>query len=407
MHDNLLRSRRYDLDWLRVGAILTVFVFHGSRFFDTGFWHVKNPATYFGVQVWITFLANWLMPLIFAISGASLFYAIGSRGARKFVADKVLRLLVPLVVGIFTHVMVQVYLERLTHHQFSGSFWAFIPRYFDGLYGYGGNFAWMGLHLWYLLVLFVYSLFFYPLLRLLLTGPGKRLLDGFGQFLALPGAVYALALPVGGLLVALKPRGFWGGRDFGGWPLLVYVLFFLYGFILISHEGLQRRVQQQRWISLGAGALCLLALLALWTSKGDPIFGTARYAQVFGIFGIGSWCWILAFFGFGSKYLKRSTRFLTYANQAVLPFYIMHQTVLLIIGYYVTRWQIPDLLKFVVISGSSFILIAIFYEFVIRRINVLRILFGMKPRPVSSRNTRRQTTREGDISVRTFGIDRP
>jgi hypothetical protein len=71
--------------------------------------------------------------------------------------------------------------------------------------------------------------------------------------------------------------------------------------------------------------------------------------------------------------------FLTYANEAVLPFYIMHQTVLLVIGYYVTRWHIPDLLKFVTISGSSFTLIVGVYEFLIRRVNVLRVLFGMKP----------------------------
>ena len=69
--------RRNDLDWLRVLAILAVFVFHSGRFFDLGGWHVKNPTTYFGVQVWITFLANWLMPVVFAISGASLFYAPG------------------------------------------------------------------------------------------------------------------------------------------------------------------------------------------------------------------------------------------------------------------------------------------------------------------------------------------
>jgi glucan biosynthesis protein C len=380
MSDNLLRSsRRYDLDWLRVGAISTVFIFHSSRFFDTDYWHVKNPTTYFGVQVWITFLANWLMPLIFAVSGASLFYAIGSRGAKKFVADKVLRLLVPLIVGIFTHVMLQVYLDRLTHHQFSGSFWAFIPHYFDGWFGFGGNFAWMGLHLWYLEVLFVFSLLLYPLFRWLLTDVGKRILDGFAWFLALPGAVYVLALPVAGLLVALNPRSFWGTRDFGGWPLLVYLLFFLYGFIIMTHEGLQKRIQQQRWISLIAGVLCFFALLALWASKGDPAFGSPRYLQVFGIFGISSWCWILAFFGFGFKYLTRSTPVLTYANEAVLPFYIMHQTVLLAVGYFVTRWRIPDALKFLVISGGSFILIAVVYEFLIRRVDVLRVLFGMKP----------------------------
>ena len=85
--------RRYDLDWLRVYVIFAVFVFHSGRFFDMDGWHLKNPATHVASQVWTSFLANWLMPLIFVISGASLFYALGSRGARKFVDDKIKRLL--------------------------------------------------------------------------------------------------------------------------------------------------------------------------------------------------------------------------------------------------------------------------------------------------------------------------
>ena len=63
----------------------------------------------------------------------------------------------------------------------------------------------------------------------------------------------------------------------------------------------------------------------------------------------------------------------------MLPFYVMHQTVLLVVGYFVVRWAVPDLLKFGVISLSSFVLILIVYEFAIRRSNLPRVLFGMKP----------------------------
>ena len=131
--------------------------------------------------MWVSFLGNWLMPLIFVISGASLFFALGSRGVVRFVNDKVLRLLVPLVVGVFTHAMLGVYLERVTTHQFTGSFFAFIPHYFEGWYGFGGNFAWMGLHLWYLLILFVFSLLLYPLFRRLKAGVGARVLGAIGD----------------------------------------------------------------------------------------------------------------------------------------------------------------------------------------------------------------------------------
>jgi hypothetical protein len=318
------------------------------------------------------------MPFIFMISGASLYYALGSRGARKFIDDKVKRLLVPLIVGIFTHVMFQVYLEQITHSQFSGTFIEFIPHYFEGWYGFGGNFAWMGLHLWYLLILFLFSLLFYPLFRWLSAGFGKQLLDGFATFLALPGMVYILGLPIAGLSIVLDPREIIGIRDFGGWPLWIYMLFFLNGFIVMSHAGLQKRIQQVRWISLAIAVMGFLGLGVIWAGQGDPVFGSPRYAQVFGIFGMCSWCWLLAFFGFGMKHLNFKTNFLSYANEAILPFYILHQTVLLCIGYFVTQWNIPDLLKFFLISSSSFFVIMAVYEYLIRRVNILRVLFGMK-----------------------------
>jgi glucan biosynthesis protein C len=158
-------THRYDLDWLRVLAILSVFAFHTSRIFDLDDWSIKNATTYPSVHLWTNYPSHWMMPLIFVISGMSTFYALGTRSAGRFVKDRALRLLVPLLVGIFTHVMLQVYLERVSHGQFSGSFFAFIPHYFDGMYAFGGNFAWMGLYLWYLELLFVFSLLLLPLFR--------------------------------------------------------------------------------------------------------------------------------------------------------------------------------------------------------------------------------------------------
>jgi glucan biosynthesis protein C len=78
--------------------------------------------------------------------------------------------------------------------------------------------------------------------------------------------------------------------------------------------------------------------------------------------------------------LNYGTPFLSYANEAVLPFYILHQTVLLCVGYFVVQWAIPDLLKWVIILMVSFPIIMVLYEFLVRRYNVMRVLFGMKLR---------------------------
>lgn len=377
MTANTPTQRRIDLDWLRVILIGFVFIFHSGRFFDTGGWHVKNAETFFGVQVWTTFLAMWMMPAIFMVSGASLFFALGSSNG-KFVKDKVLRLLVPLVVGVFTHVAVQVYLERVSHHQFRGTFFEFLPHYFDGLYTSGGNFAWMGLHLWYLLVLFVFSIALLPLFRWL-QGRGARALSKFGDVVALPLVVYALAIPIALLMVNLNPRNLLlGSKDWGGWPLPVYLFFFVYGFVVISHAGLQRRIVQQRWLSLVLGLAGFAVLFVIWGTQGDPYFGSTRYAQVFTVFGISSWCWVLAIFGFGMKHLTRNSRYLQPLNEAVLPFYVLHQSVLIVVGYFVVQWDIPAEMKWLIIAQLSFAIIVGMIA-IIRRVNVLRFLFGMKP----------------------------
>jgi glucan biosynthesis protein C len=370
-------ERRFDLDWLRVLTILTVFIFHSGRFFDMGDWHVKNPTTYFGDDVWTAFLADWMMPFIFVISGASLYYVIAKGGTGKFVKDKILRLGVPLVVGVFTHAALMVYLERLTHHQFYGSFWEFIPYYFQGWYGFGGNFAWMGLHLWYLLILFLFSLLLYPLFRWLRTG-GSAFLNRVSAFITVPGVVYLLALPGMLLISVLDPRTPLGQRGFGGWSFVIYIFFFIYGFVVISSPRLQQRIIGQRWVSLLGGILALLASFASHGIGPDPAFGTTPFVIYNALFALAAWCFILAILGFGMLHLSKTTPYVQYANEAVLPFYVLHQTVLLSVGYFVVQSALPDLLKWLVIAVISFSIILGLYEFLIRRINVLRFLFGMK-----------------------------
>jgi glucans biosynthesis protein C len=378
-------QRRYDLDWLRVLTILTIFVFHSGRFFDTEDWLVKNPTTYFAMEVWTYFLAAWMMPLVFVISGASIFYALNKRSAiGGLIKDKILRLMVPLAVGACTHIAVQVYVEYRFQGRFSGSFWDFLPHYFDGFRDFGGNFAWTGVHLWYLLVLFIFSLGFLPLFLWLKGRTGGRLLDWLGNLLAKPGLVYLLAIPGTLMVPFLNPDRFLTSRDWGGWGLPVYIPFFLAGFLFVSGESLQATIRRQRWFSLVVGAVLFTILLGVAVSQGDLVFGTETYSLFFALFSLFSWSFVLAFLGFGMQHLTFNTPFLRYANEAVLPFYILHQTVIICVGYFVVQQPIPDPLKFVVIAVSSFAIIMALYELLIRRISVLRWMFGMKLRPKGS-----------------------
>lgn len=362
-------QRRYDLDWLRVLAILAVFVFHSCRFFNLEGWHVKNSATYLAPDVLIQFLQAWMMPVIMVISGASAFFAQGKGSAAGFLKDKVLRLLVPLVVGIFTTSPIMVYMERVTQGQFSGSLISFLPHYFEGMYGFGGNFAWMGLHLWYLLMLFVLSLIFLPLFRWW-GGSGKGVVESLGKVLAAPGVVFLLALPILFILLPLGNDSPLTMREFGGWSIATYMVFLPYGFIIAASQRLQDSIRRQRWV-----ALILSVIVSAGYLYCRYIVRSEDLSDLF--YGMASWFPILAILGFGMQKLNFTNPFLKYSNEAVLPFYILHQPVLLGVGWFVTRWAIPDLAKYLVIVIASFALIMALYE-IIRRFNPLRFLFGMK-----------------------------
>jgi len=362
MAENFSTPRRYDIDWLRVLAIATVFVFHSLRFFSLEDWHVMNPTTYLGIENFENYIETWMMPLIFIVSGASVFFEMRkSKPAWKFIQDKTLRLLVPLVVGVFTHSILQVYLERLSHGDFNGSIWAFLPHYFEGLYRLGGNFAWMGLHLWYLEVLFVFSILFLPVVLTLRGEWGRKMLDKLGDRLAAPGVIYLLPLVAIPSWNLLSPDSLLG-KDIFGWPLGHYLSFYLAGYLFASNEHLTESIQRQRWISL-VGALASTILFLVTQDHRDFVV----------------WFMILGFLGFARQHLSFSSPALEYTNQAVLPYYILHQPVLVCIGFFVVRWPISDILKYLMIAPLSFFLTLGSYEFLVRRSNLLRFLFGMKP----------------------------
>ena len=383
--DNKTIQRRYDLDWVRVLAIMSVFFYHSTRFFNLGDWHVKNAVTYIGVDALERFMEIWMMPLVFLISGASIFYAMNKGGAGTFFKDKVLRLLVPLLVVVFTHASFQVYLERISHGEFNGSYWAFLPHYFEGVYldvSTTGNFAFHGMHMWYVMILFIYCLIFYPLFRWW-KGSGRGALEKLGNLFASPWTLWlVLTLPIFILDLFIDDTPWAAGS--GGWGFLYYIPFLLYGFIIVSHERLQANIQRTRWSYLIAGLIFGAAFVFLSINASNPSIDPWENELGDPLYFLSACTLLPAFMGFAMQYLTRTTSFLKYSNEAVLPFYILHQTVLLSIGYFVVQWAIPDLAKWAIILVSSFIAIMLIYEFIVRRWNVMRFLFGMRPLPRAS-----------------------
>jgi hypothetical protein len=228
-------------------------------------------------------------------------------------------------------------------------------------------------------MLFVFCLIFLPLFLWLKRGSGQCVLSTVGNFFASSGTIYLLALPTMLCLSLTDRESFLGNTDWGGGSILSHATFFLSGFLIISHEGLQKNIQRFRWFSFILITVLMITIFSLLLTFGEPPSGTLAYALGRALWGFWSWCWVLAILGFSMKYLNFNKPVLAYANEAVLPFYILHQPVLLSVGYIVVQWAIPAAAKFIVIDTLSFTIIMVLYEYVVRRVNLLRLLFGMKP----------------------------
>ena len=376
-------NRRYEFDWLRIFAILIVFFYHSLRFFNLGDWHVKNMDTYVWVEIWNIFATRWMMPLFFIISGASLFYALGKSGGwKRFYTDKLLRLFIPVLIASITHGALQVYLERISHGRFEGSFISFLPHYFSGVYtGIGlagaGNFANVGMHLWYLLFLFIYSLICYLLFVWFRAG-GQQKLEAITNFLSIPGIIYiGFTIPMVIMKIIIPSSILDVGN--GGWGFLYYLWFLIAGFIVVSNERLQQSILKQRWLSLILGIILSFAQLYLVFGVSEPVLQGNAGAWASSLFSyFNAWTWTFAILGFAMKHLSIDRPILRSFNEGVLPFFILHQTVLLFFGYHIMGWETNDVFKWVLVFIISFLIIVVLYWYLIRKLDFFRFLFGMK-----------------------------
>lgn len=378
-------QRIYYIDWLRILAILTVFFFHTSHFFDPMYWHVKNPQQSESVLMFLGFVNLWIMPLFFFLSGAS-----GVFGARKpflsFLKSKTLRLLVPYLMGILLLIPPQKYVEALGNNKFSGGYFDFLQTYFSGgMFNYHIGFTpgWIGMigyHLWFLGHLFLISILFYHLMKYLDT-KGERITSVINRMTAFTGGPVLLFIPVAIAGILLKKHY----PDYTSWAdLAKYALFFLLGFLCTNNEGLKQSFQKSRFIALGIGLILTVMYFASFAVKestfgqlfqNNRVYGFCAFQEVAGA--LVTWCWLIFIVATGIKYLNRDSKYRQPLNEAVLPFYILHQTVLLLIGFVVVQWNWGNWSKFGFIAASALFTISIIYMLVIKPFNFSRFLFGM------------------------------
>ena len=394
-------ERRYDIDWLRVIAIILVLYFHVAMIF-TAEWdfHIKNPET---SNLWLEFnfwLSRFRMPLLFFISGAGSFFALRKRSGKQFVSERASRLLIPLIFSMFFIVPPQLYFERLLDGDFTGSFGAFyLTKVLQFIPYPEGNFSWH--HMWFVLYLFWYSVLAAPLFLFLKSEKGQKLMDKL-TFMEKGPWIYLIALPT--VLVYM----FWTIRfdrtndlihDYGWFPY--WMSFFVMGYFVALKEGFWESLARNARTSLGWAVLLIVVINTFRWNRWEPwvLYGeewsshawALMYRALYPILG---WAWLFAALGYGRKYLNRPHPVLSYANRGIYPFYILHQTILIMLGYYVIQVEESILAKYLFVSTITFFLCIAIYEYLIRPFAIMRFLFGLK----SAKLPKEETTTDKETS---------
>jgi surface polysaccharide O-acyltransferase-like enzyme len=377
-------ARAFELDWLRALSVLLLIYFHTARAFNLEPWHIQNDALSPGLDQFVRFLSLWQMPLLFVVAGAATYFALGTRSSGQYTGERFRRLLIPLIFGVLVLIPPQVYVERIstwvTTRQspidFHGSFVEFYPHVFTSPYP-EGNLSWH--HLWFLIYLFVYSLAALPLFLLLRRPIGQRLGNRLATSLARGPAVLLLALPLGLIEVALRAR-FPETHDLiSDWAAHAhYLLLFVYGYLLVAHPGLRNGLVQTRTLALGIGIVTWLVL-----ALADVDILARRPIRAFS-----EWCWLVAILGYAQLYLNRPSRALGAATDLVMPFYLWHQTVIVVVAYFVVPWPVGIAVKFLTISSASLVL-TLLLSLLVQRTRITRVLFGMRAAPREHRAGRR------------------
>lgn len=381
-------ERRHDLDALRVFAILSLIAYHcGMLYVAEWDWHIKSTTLQEWLQWPMLAMNRWRMALLFLISGLAIGLYRPSRAPGRFVLVRTWRLFLPLVFGMLAIVPVQAYVQGVVNGGVQPGYAEFMLRYwqlqpwpdgrFDGAeYGITWN------HLWYLAYLWVYTLLLTALLPLLESRSGQRLQAALG---GLRGWKLALlpALPLVLYINVLMPR-FEASNDLihDWFQHAQFFTVFLYGYALARREGFWAELGRLRR-PLGWAALAMTAVYVPLL-KADIEFGEAALVAMRCLRGLLVWTVLLAILAWARHALDRPFRWLPYASEAVFPWYVIHQSATVLLAYWLVPLRLGGALEATLVVLGTLAACGLGHE-IVRRIEVLRPLFGLKRRTASGR----------------------
>ena len=376
-------ARRHDIDALRVCVFGLLILFHVGMFYTPWDWHVKSGYIAGWLEWPMTLSHQWRMQLVFLVSGLALNFLRRRTTDGQLARSRLSRLGIPLLFGMAVIIPPQAYLEALSNGATEPGYLAFLWHYFtfqpwpEGAFA-GSHIGVTWNHLWYLPYLLAYTLVAIPLMRFF-DGPGARLRR---RFQALRGP-WIVALP----LVPLMASGLFVYPHFpyvnnslvGDWYAhSQYFTFFFIGYLIGTDAGLWGELARLRRRSLALALASFATLMFLTRILPEDMTGAQRFAMLLVTY-LNRWIWIVAVLGFAHRYLNRPFPWLSYANEAVYPWYVLHQTLTVVAGYWLSQQALGPIVEPALVVVATIGGCAVLHEFVIRRNRLLRPLFGMKP----------------------------
>ena len=348
-------------------------------------WLVSNHERIPVLSVFVALTFPWGIPAMFMISGADAWFGLRRRAPGQFILQRVLRLLLPMAVGLL---VLSPYQRFVTSHNPPPSFDQlpdFFVSFFRGLH-FEWTMQWVGkywLHLWFLGYLFAISVACLPFVLRLRSSSGLRITEFVLRVASRRGGLLLLALPLAVLQLALRPL-FPGYQDWADVATYTYV--FLWGAVLFSDRRFEAFIRRDVLIvlvvalaaALGSGYIFLTAhlKLSLTNTLATPVTLTFALFWTFEV-----WAWLLLVLYLGIRWLDFPNAVMSYLEESILPFYVLHHPVMLTVASFVVTWSIGAWPKFFVILAVAGSITLALYEFGVRRWSLMRTIFGLRPLP--------------------------
>jgi glucan biosynthesis protein C len=386
-------TRRFDIDWLRTLVVLLLIPFHAGRLFDTHDpFYIQNEILSEKLTFWWLFIGHALgMQFLFLLAGSTTWLALRFRNTKQYIKERFLRLVLPLIFGVLVIVPWQPYYGMRGNTGDSISFLEFYPHFFEMpemQEGYTGGFT--VAHLWFILFLFLISLLALPLFLYFRRESGGHLVKRFADFFAPSRRIFLLAIPLIGLDRLVDYN--WNSLSLAIFFFLFYLTFFLYGYFIMADPRLAESIDRVKRTALIFGPALFFVVRGIESTVEMPFLLQQLILHLY-YRGTFPWFTIIAVLGYGKQYLNFPSKFLLYFGEASYPAYILHQSVVVAVGYYIVQWEADISSKYLAITFATYAITFIIYEGVIRRYNPIRFLFGMRPKRNLARSERSQVLR--------------